>query len=44
MLENGVSLPPSAFEAWFVNGAMTDGDVEQVISAAKKSALVAAHS
>ena len=38
MLENGVSLPPSAFEAWFVNGAMSDSDVEKIISAAKISA------
>jgi len=38
MLKNGVSLPPSAFEAWFVNGAMTDLDVEQIIRAAKISA------
>ncbi len=38
MLKNGVSLPPSAFEAWFVNGAMTDLDVEQIISAARVSA------
>lgn len=38
MLENGVSLPPSAFEAWFVNGAMTDEDVEKILIAAKKAA------
>ena len=37
MLENGVSLPPSAFEAWFVNGAISDTDVERIISAAKLS-------
>ncbi len=41
MLKNGVSLPPSAFEAWFVNGAMTDLDVEQIIRAAKISAQFA---
>ena len=44
MLENGVSLPPSAFEAWFVNGAMTDLDVEKIISAAVLSAKVASSS
>lgn len=38
MLENGVSLPPSAFEAWFVNGAMSDLDVEKLLSAALISA------
>lgn len=41
MLENGVSLPPSAFEAWFVNGAMSDLDVERIISAAVISSKAA---
>jgi len=41
MLDNGVSLPPSAFEAWFVNGAMSDLDVEKIIAAATISAKVA---
>jgi len=42
MLENGVSLPPSAFEAWFVSGALTDADIEQIASAAKLAAKAAA--
>jgi glutamate-1-semialdehyde 2,1-aminomutase len=42
MLDAGVSLPPSAFEAWFVSTAMTDIDVELVEQAAKKAATVAA--
>jgi len=42
MLENGVSLPPSAFEAWFVSGAITDADIEKIGSAAKIAAKVAA--
>jgi glutamate-1-semialdehyde 2,1-aminomutase len=42
MLENGVSLPPSAFEAWFVSGALTDGDIEKISSAAKVAARAAA--
>jgi glutamate-1-semialdehyde 2,1-aminomutase len=42
MLENGVSLPPSAFEAWFVNGAMTDGDIERIGEVAKVAAVAAA--
>lgn len=41
MLENGVSLPPSAFEAWFVSGALTDADIEQIASAAKLAAKAA---
>jgi glutamate-1-semialdehyde 2,1-aminomutase len=42
MLDNGVSLPPSAFEAWFVSGAHTDEDIEQIASAAAIAAKVAA--
>ena len=42
MLENGVSLPPSAFEAWFVSGAITDADVEKIGAAAKIAAKAAA--
>lgn len=38
MLDQGVSLPPSAFEAWFVNGAMSDLDIEKVLSSAKVAA------
>lgn len=42
MLENGVSLPPSAFEAWFVSGAHTDADVERVAEVARLAAKAAA--
>ena len=42
MLNNGVSLPPSAFEAWFVSGALTERDVEQIESAALIAARAAA--
>ncbi|MFM6939055.1 MAG: aspartate aminotransferase family protein, partial [Rhodoluna sp.] len=42
MLENGVSLPPSAFEAWFVSGAITDADVEKIAAAARIAAKAAA--
>jgi glutamate-1-semialdehyde 2,1-aminomutase len=42
MLENGVSLPPSAFEAWFVSGAITDADIEKIGSAASIAARSAA--
>lgn len=38
MLEMGVSIPPSAFEAWFVSGAITDDDVELVLKAADYAA------
>jgi len=44
MLDNGVSLPPSAFEAWFVSGAHTDRDIEQIAGAAGFAAAAAAAS
>lgn len=42
MLENGVSLPPSAYEAWFVSGAHTERDIEQIAAAAIVAATAAA--
>lgn len=42
MLEAGVSLPPSAFEAWFVSTAMSDDDIETVARAAVLGARAAA--
>ena len=42
MLEGGVSLPPSAFEAWFVNGAMSDADIDKIGSVARVAAAAAA--
>lgn len=41
MLDNGVSLPPSAYEAWFVSGAHTDRDIDQIASAADIAAKAA---
>jgi glutamate-1-semialdehyde 2,1-aminomutase len=38
LLEGGVSVPPSAFEAWFVSTAITDGDLEKLESAAHYAA------
>ena len=40
MLENGVFLPPSQFEAWFVSAAHTQADIELTLEAAG-SALAA---
>jgi glutamate-1-semialdehyde 2,1-aminomutase len=42
MLQQGVYLPPSAFEAWFVSNAITAQDVDFVISAAKVAAKATA--
>lgn len=35
MLERGVYLPPSAFESWFLNTALTDADINHIIEAAR---------
>lgn len=37
MLENGVYLPPSQYEAWFVGWAHQPRDIEQTIDAASKA-------
>ncbi|MEO8328991.1 MAG: glutamate-1-semialdehyde 2,1-aminomutase [Candidatus Nanopelagicales bacterium] len=42
MLQEGVYLPPSAFEAWFVSGAHDETAVEQVLAALPKAAAAAA--
>jgi glutamate-1-semialdehyde 2,1-aminomutase len=42
MLDRGVYLPPSAFEAWFVSLAHTGAEVELVLAAAREAAEVAA--
>jgi glutamate-1-semialdehyde 2,1-aminomutase len=42
MLDQGVHLPPSAFEAWFVGAAHDDAAVERVAAAAPAAAAAAA--
>jgi len=37
MLENGIYLPPSQFEAAFISAAHTEHDVQQTIAAAKQA-------
>jgi len=44
MLAHGVYLPPSAFEAWFVSGALDDSAVNQVLDALPRAAAAAARS
>ena len=41
MLDNGVSLPPSQFEAAFLSAAHSESDIQQTISAAKQSFALA---
>jgi glutamate-1-semialdehyde 2,1-aminomutase len=38
MLEAGVYLPPSGYEAWFLGTAHTDEDVERTVAAARVAA------
>jgi glutamate-1-semialdehyde 2,1-aminomutase len=37
MLEEGVYLPPSGYEAWFVSAAHTQAEVDHILRAAKKA-------
>jgi glutamate-1-semialdehyde 2,1-aminomutase len=41
MLENGIYLPPSQFEAAFIGAAHTENDVQQTIAAAKQAFAMA---
>jgi glutamate-1-semialdehyde 2,1-aminomutase len=36
MLARGIYPPPSQFEAWFLSGAHTSGDIEKTVAAARK--------
>jgi glutamate-1-semialdehyde 2,1-aminomutase len=42
MLDAGVYLPPSAFEAWFVSAAHDDEAVDRIAGAASAAARAAA--
>jgi glutamate-1-semialdehyde 2,1-aminomutase len=42
MLAQGIYLPPSQFEAWFLSGAHRSGDIEDTIRAARKAFKAAA--
>ena len=37
MLERGINLPPSQFEAWFLSAAHTERDVDRTVRAAKEA-------
>ncbi|CAM4157720.1 glutamate-1-semialdehyde 2,1-aminomutase [Zobellia nedashkovskayae] len=39
MLQNGIYLPPSAFESYFLNDALTYGDIDETVAALKKVEL-----
>ena len=36
MLAHGIYLPPSAYESWFLNNALSENDIEQTIEALNK--------
>ena len=36
MLEQGIYLPPSAFETWFVSHAVSKSDIDKTIEAADR--------
>jgi len=42
MLERGVYLPPSQFEAWFISGAHSPTDIDKTIEAARAAMKVVA--
>jgi glutamate-1-semialdehyde 2,1-aminomutase len=42
MLDNGVHLPPSAYEAWFVGAAHDERALDRIATAAKRAANAAA--
>lgn len=37
MLRRGIYLPPSAYESWFLNDALTTGDLDATVNAAAES-------
>jgi glutamate-1-semialdehyde 2,1-aminomutase len=37
MLDQGIYLPPSQFEAAFISAAHTEGDIDRTIEAASKA-------
>jgi glutamate-1-semialdehyde 2,1-aminomutase len=37
MLKRGIYLPPSAFECWFLNNALTKQDLDNTIKATEES-------
>jgi glutamate-1-semialdehyde 2,1-aminomutase len=42
MLDDGIHLPPSAFEAWFLSHAHTDEVLETIVAALPAAARAAA--
>jgi glutamate-1-semialdehyde 2,1-aminomutase len=43
MLDQGVSLPPSVFEAWFLSAAHTDVELDRIVAALPAAVRAAAN-
>ena len=43
MLDQGVSLPPSVFEAWFLSAAHTDVELDRIVAALPVAVRTAAN-
>lgn len=41
MIENGIYIPPSQFEAWFLSSVISDEDVNKIINAINKAMALA---
>jgi glutamate-1-semialdehyde 2,1-aminomutase len=39
MVENGVYLPPSQYEAWFISTAHTEKNIESTLEAVDRSLI-----
>ena len=39
MIKNGVFLPPSQFEAWFLSSAISEKDIKKITAAVDKGML-----
>ena len=37
MLERGVYVPPSQFEAWFISAAHTEGEIDTTVAAVERA-------
>jgi len=40
MLDNGIYLPPSAFETWFISNALSMKDIDETVDIAREALTV----
>jgi len=41
LIENGIYIPPSQFEAWFLSSVISDEDMNKIINAINKAMALA---